>query len=218
MAKIKICGLMRVQDIAAVNDALPDYIGFVFARSKRRIDPWKARELRACLDPFIKAVGVFVNEDIKNIVKLCDSDVIDLIQLHGDENEEYINELKGHVSKKIIKAVRVRDTEDIIRAAGSSCDYMLLDAFQEGKYGGIGRAFDWSVIPDLKKPYFLAGGIDPDNIVRAIELCDPYCVDVSSGVETDGYKDPAKIAAITAKVREIRGQQIRQYTLKNDNM
>jgi phosphoribosylanthranilate isomerase len=156
MAKIKICGLMRVQDIAAVNDALPDYIGFVFARSKRRIDPWKARELRACLDPFIKAVGVFVNEYIKNIVKLCDSDVIDLIQLHGDENEEYINELKGHVSKKIIKAVRVRDTEDIIRAA----DRPVITCFSMHSRREVRRywqAFDWSVIPDLKKPYFLAG-------------------------------------------------------------
>lgn len=202
MAKIKICGLFREQDITAVNASLPDYIGFVFAQSRRRIDAKKASELRSCLDPFIKAVGVFVNEDIKNIVKLCDSDVIDLIQLHGDENEEYIKELKMYVSKKIIKAVRVRDTTDIKRTVGSLCDYMLLDAYQQGSYGGIGRPFDWSVIPDLNKPWFLAGGIDSGNIARAIESYDPYCIDVSSGVETDGYKDPAKIAAIVAKVRE----------------
>lgn len=203
MAKIKICGLVREQDIDAVNSVRPDYIGFVFAKSKRQIDVKKAKELKSCLDPLIKAVGVFVNEDIKNIAKLCSFGVIDLIQLHGDENEYYIRELKKCVSNKIIKAVRVRGREDIIKAEESLCDYMLLDAYHDGEYGGAGRTFDWSVIPSLKKPYFLAGGINSGNVALAIELYAPYCIDVSSGVETDGYKDPEKISAIVARVRGI---------------
>lgn len=203
MVKLKICGMVQEQDIAAVNTVLPDYAGFVFAQSKRRIDGRKAKALKAGLDPFIKAVGVFVNEDIKNIQELCSSGVIDLIQLHGDENEEYIKELKKCTSNKIIKAVRVRDAQDIKRAAGSLCDYLLLDAYQDGKYGGIGRTFDWSVIPKLEKPFFLAGGIDSGNIARAIGLYDPYCIDVSSGVETDGYKDPEKISAIAVRIRRF---------------
>ena len=203
MAKIKICGLMREQDIDAVNTALPDYIGFVFARSKRQIDEKKAKALKACLNPFIKAVGVFVNEEIKNVIKLCNSHVIDMIQLHGDENEDYIKRLKNCVSNKIIKAIRVKDLEDIKKAMEFSCDYLLFDAYHEGKYGGTGKTFDWSMIPDINKPYFLAGGINSDNIVQAIEQHSPYCIDVSSGVETNGYKDPEKIMDIVARAKQI---------------
>lgn len=206
MAKIKICGLMREQDIAAVNTALPDYIGFVFARSKRQIDVKKAKALKACLNPSIKAVGVFVNEEIINIIKLCSSHVIDLIQLHGDENEDYIKRLKNSVSNKIIKAIRVKDPEDIKKAMEFSCDYLLFDAYHEGKYGGIGKTFDWSMIPDIKKPYFLAGGINPGNIIQAIKHHNSYCIDVSSGVETDGYKDPKKIMDVVAKVRGLKNK------------
>ncbi|NLY43385.1 MAG: phosphoribosylanthranilate isomerase [Clostridiaceae bacterium] len=203
MAKIKICGLMREQDIDAVNKALPDYIGFVFARSKRQIDEKKAKELKAGLNPLIKAVGVFVNEEIKNIINLCNSNVIDIIQLHGDENEDYIRRLKNSVSNKIIKAVRVKDLEDIKKAMEITCDYLLFDAYHEGKYGGLGKTFDWSVIPDMGKPYFLAGGINSSNIMRAIQQLNPFCIDVSSGVETNGYKDPEKIMDIVAKVRQV---------------
>jgi len=203
MAKIKICGLMREQDIDAVNTSLPDYIGFVFAGSKRRIDEGKAKVLKDCLNPSIKTVGVFVNEDIKNIIKLCNIDVIDLIQLHGDENEDYIRKLKDCVPNKIIKAIRVRDQEDIKKAMEFSCDYLLLDTYQIGEYGGTGKAFDWSVIPEISKPYFLAGGINSSNIEQAIKQCNPYCIDVSSGVETNGYKDPEKIKEIIAKIKQI---------------
>lgn len=202
MTKIKICGLMRDNDIQAVNAALPDYIGFVFAKSRRQIDEKRAAAMKACLNPSIKAVGVFVNESMKRITKLCDSQVIDLIQLHGDETEDYIKDLKYFVSNKIIKAVRVRSTEDIERAMLLPCDYLLLDAYYEGKYGGIGKAFDWSLIPIISKPFFLAGGIHSDNIARAIEKHNPYGIDVSSGVETDGYKDPEKIMEIVARARQ----------------
>jgi len=201
MTRIKICGLTRMQDIQAVNAAFPDYIGFVFAVSRRRITPEKAGALKACLNPGIKAVGVFVNEDIENIIKLCNLHVIDMVQLHGNEDEGYIRKLKAHIPNKIIKAIRVRNTGDIEKAAELSCDYLLLDAYHERMYGGSGETFDWSVIPNIHKPYFLAGGINAGNILQAIEQCHPYCIDISSGAETDGHKDPRKIMDIVTKVK-----------------
>jgi phosphoribosylanthranilate isomerase len=203
MARIKICGLMREQDIDAVNTALPDYIGFVFAKSKRQIDEAAAISLKNLLHPAIKAVGVFVNEDIGKIIRLCNLRVIDLIQLHGDENEDYIKRLKNHVPNKIIKAVRVRSLDDVERAVDFSSDHLLFDAYHEGIYGGLGKTFDWSVVHGVRKPFFLAGGINSDNVAQAIVQCNPYCVDVSSGVETNGYKDPGKIKEIVAKVKQL---------------
>jgi|CZCB01.1.fsa_nt_gi phosphoribosylanthranilate isomerase len=204
VTKIKICGLTRKEDIEAVNEARPDYIGFVFAESKRRIDEARARDLKALLDPSIKAVGVFVNEKPANIIRLCDLDVIDLIQLHGDEDAGYVETLRKHTSKKVIKAFRIRSREEVMKAASFPGDYVLLDAYQEGKYGGIGRPFDWSVIPGIGRQYFLAGGIDENNVEEAVLQFRPYCVDVSSGVETDGLKDPRKIMSIAGKVRRLR--------------
>ncbi len=201
MAKIKICGLRREKDIEAVNAALPDYIGFVFAKSKRQIDEKRARVLKASLNPSIKAVGVFVNEDIRNITRLCTSKVIDIIQLHGDENEDYIKRLKDCVPNKIIKAIRVKGPEDMEIGIRFTCDYLLFDTYHAKKYGGTGKSFDWSNIPNTKKPYFLAGGINFDNIKQAIQH-NPYCIDVSSGVESSGYKDPIKIMDMVAMVRE----------------
>lgn len=201
MPKIKICGLTRKQDIDAVNAALPDYIGFVFANSRRQVTPESAKDLKTCLNPSIKAVGVFVNENMENIMRLCDSRVIDVVQLHGDESEDYIRKLKSCVSNEIIKAVRVKSPEDIEKALKLPCDYLLLDTYHENKYGGSGMTFDWSMIPDIGRPYFLAGGIDSGNILQAIEQFRPYCIDVSSGVETDGCKDPDKIREIVVKVK-----------------
>lgn len=201
MPKIKICGLTRKPDIEAVNIALPDYVGFVFAKSKRQINEKKAKTLKAYLNPSIKVVGVFVNEDIRNVIKLCQSNVIDIIQLHGDENEDYIKELRDCVSNKIIKAIRIKDPEDIERGMEFPCDYLLFDTYHARKYGGTGKSFDWSIIPNTKTPYFLAGGINLDNIRQAIEY-NPYCIDVSSGVETKGYKDAEKIMKIVAMVKE----------------
>jgi len=203
MAKIKICGLTRQQDIETVNRALPDYIGFVFANSKRRIGGDEAKALKAGLNPFIKTVGVFVNDDVRNIVRLCESGVIDMIQLHGDEDEDYIMRLKNSVPNSIIKAARVKGSDDIKKAMDFSSDFLLLDGYHEGMYGGSGKAFDWSVIPLINKPYFLAGGINSDNIMRALEGCKPYGIDVSSGAETNGFKDPEKIFDIVAAARRV---------------
>lgn len=203
MAKIKICGLSRMEDINAVNEILPDYIGFVFAKSKRQINEIVARDLKAKLNPVIKAVGVFVNEEMERIIHLCNTGVFDIIQLHGDETEEYLLKLRSSVTKPVIKAVRVREAEDISKARLIHCDYLLLDTYKEERYGGSGEAFDWSIRTKLQRPFFLAGGIDLENVSRAIRTMHPYCIDVSSGVETEGWKDPAKIYDIVTKVRRI---------------
>lgn len=195
---------MRDEDIYAVNRVLPDYIGFVFAKSRRQVDGERAKAMKALLNPSIKAVGVFVNEEMDRIIQLCESGAIDLVQLHGDENGDYIKALKSRVPNRIIKAVRVRSPEDVKRAVEFSCDYLLLDTWHEQHYGGTGNVFDWSLVPKTIKPFFLAGGINSANIAQAIEKLSPYAVDVSSGVETDGYKDPAKILEIVSRARRIK--------------
>ncbi len=195
MAKIKICGICRPEDIKAINQVLPDYIGFVFAESKRKISLDDAVNLKKLLNPAVKTVGVFVNENINRLIELCDLKVIDIVQLHGDENESYILELKNKIRNPIIKAVRVRSQQDIKAAEDLPCDYLLLDSYKDNAYGGTGKTFDWSLIPkksERKKPIFLAGGINRDNLSDALSA-EPYCIDVSSGVETDGKKDPEKI-------------------------
>lgn len=206
MARIKICGLTRKEDIDAVNSALPDYIGLVFAKSRRQVSEEQAKVLKAHLNPSIEAVGVFVNDDVDRIIRLCRTGVIDLIQLHGDEDEIYIQALKSSVPNRIIKAVRVRETDDIKKAMALSCDYLLMDAWHEGQYGGMGKTFDWSLIPEISKPFFLAGGIHTGNIQQAVEAYHPYAIDVSSGVETDGFKDPVKITEIVALTRKIESR------------
>jgi phosphoribosylanthranilate isomerase len=204
--KLKICGLTRKQDIDIVNMVLPDYIGFVFAKSSRQVSIEDAKLLKTHLNPLIKAVGVFVNEEIRNIIRLCNSNIIDVIQLHGDEDHNYIRQLKKSVPNEIIKAVRVNESRDIEKALEFSCHYLLFDTYQSEKYGGSGMIFDWSMIPDISKPYFLAGGINLNNILQAIEQCAPYCIDVSSGVETNGYKDPEKIVNMVAMVRRAKNK------------
>jgi phosphoribosylanthranilate isomerase len=204
MAKIKICGLSRPVDIETVNEALPDYIGFVFAESRRQVGEHTAKSLKELLDPRIRAVGVFVNEDMDKIIRLCRLGIIDIIQLHGDESEDYLADLRKEVSNPVIGAVRVRSAWDIIEAENRACDYLLLDAYKDNRYGGSGEVFDWSVITRLEKPFFLAGGIHAENVIAAIRSSNPYCIDVSSGVETGGFKDRNKIIDIVTKVRSVR--------------
>jgi len=203
MTKIKICGLSRIEDIDYVNEALPDYIGFVFAKSKRQIDNEQAKLLKGILDPSIQAVGVFVNEPIDNIILLCSNSSIDIVQLHGDEDENYINQLKANIDKPIIKAARIRNKDDIKASENFDTDYLLLDAYKEGEYGGSGDAFDWSIISEIGKPYFLAGGIHSGNVIDAVTKIRPYAIDISSGVESNGRKDRDKILEIITKVRSV---------------
>ena len=195
--KIKICGLTRTADIETVNMLLPDYIGFVFwEKSRRNLKEDAAAELKKQLDKRIKAVGVFVDEDSEKILSLVEKGIIDIIQLHGNEDEEYIDYLRQRTDAEIIKAFNVGIPGSLEKAEQSSADYIMLDP---GK--GDGNTFDWQMLGAMKRPYFLAGGLSPENVGEAIRLLKPYAVDVSSGVETDGLKDPEKMKAFTEKVR-----------------
>ena len=200
MTKIKICGLTRQEDIESVNRWLPDYTGFIFSPSRRQVTPEQAGRLKAELDSRIKTVGVFVNEPVPLIAKLCRAGVIDAVQLHGDESEAYIRKLKDQINCPLIKAVRVQSAEQVLQAEKLS-DLLLLDTYQKGQYGGSGKTFDYGLLPNLQKRYFLAGGLKNSNIVQAIRKCKPYGVDISSGVETDGLKDDDKIREIIRTVR-----------------
>jgi phosphoribosylanthranilate isomerase len=195
MAKVKVCGLSRIEDIDYCNELKPDYIGFIldFSKSKRNITFEKAKELKSHLDGNIQAVGVFVNSPVETVAKLCNDGIIDVAQLHGNEDSDYINELKSKVDKPIVKAVRVQSAEEILKADTLPCDYLLLDTYVSNMVGGSGLTFDWSIIPPISKPFFLAGGLNAQNVGVAIETCNPYAVDVSSSMEVDGVKSYAKI-------------------------
>jgi len=198
MTKIKLCGLSRAGDIEAANRLKPDCVGFVFApKSRRCVSPDKATALKRLLAPEIKAVGVFVDERPEQIADLLKKGVIDVVQLHGNEDEAYIGYLRQLADKPIIRAFRIETAGDAGRAEQSAADYVLLDSG-----AGTGTAFDWSLIRGVKRPYFLAGGLTPDNVAEAVKTLRPFAVDVSSGIETGGVKDKAKMAAFVAAVQE----------------
>ena len=189
--KIKFCGLFREEDIEYVNKLNPDYIGFVFAKSKRQITREKAINLKNKLKSNIKAVGVFVDEDIEKIIDLLSNGVIDIAQLHGNEREEDINNIKNKSKKQVIKAIRVTTSEDIESWKNSCADFLLLDNGQ-----GTGKTFDWNNIKNLNRPFFLAGGLSIDNIKEAIEKVSPMAIDISSGIESNGVKDYEKMKEV----------------------
>lgn len=198
MTKTKLCGLTRLCDIRAANEIRPDYIGFVFAPGSRRyITPQAADALRQALDPGIRAVGVFVNETAETVAALLNNNVIDAAQLHGSEDEAYIRQLRSLTDKPLIRAFRVKTADDLAAAARCGTDQILLDSG-----AGTGTTFDWQLIRDFPRPYFLAGGLTPDNVGDAVRRLHPYGVDVSSGIETDGLKDRYKMAAFAAAVRK----------------
>ena len=195
MTKIKICGLTRTEDIEMVNEFLPDYIGFVFAKSRRQVSAEQAKELKNKLRPAIKAVGVFVNEKPENIAEIANQGIIDLIQIHGDEDAAYCAQLRKLTQAPIIKVVRVQVEDDFAGIEEFDCDYYLFDTLSSKEYGGTGKAFDHSLLhnKEIKKPFFVAGGLNQDNVAAVIEAIKPYGVDASGGVETDGIKDANKI-------------------------
>lgn len=198
MTKIKLCGLSRIQDIETANALKPDYIGFVFAaKSKRRVSHLQAAELKSKLLPDVKAVGVFLDDDLDMVASMMNLGIVDVVQLHGAEDEEYLQKLRTITDKPIIKAFIITSAENVRRAEQSSADYILLDG---GK--GSGKAFDWSLLKGIKRPYFLAGGLNPGNAAAAVADLKPFAVDVSSGIETDGVKDAEKMKAFVAAVRE----------------
>lgn len=202
MTKVKLCGMSRVDDIAAVNLLKPDYIGFInlFPKSHRNIDFQTALMLKSMLDPSIPSVGVFVNREIKELTPYTLSNVIDAIQLHGQEDETYIRNLRTVTPSyiPIVKAFRIRSEDDLRAAEQSPADYVLLD---NGR--GTGETFDWSLIRNFSRPYFLAGGLGPDNLEEAISRFHPYAVDLSSGIETNQVKDPAKMEQCMKIVRSF---------------
>ena len=197
-AKIKICGLTRLEDIEAANALLPDYIGFVFwERSKRNVTKEQAKELKSRLDSRIKAVGVFVDAEIDFIADLVSCGIIDVAQLHGSEDEDYISQLRERIGgAEIIKAFNINKIESFDEAEKSSADHIMIDS---GKGSGI--TFDWSKLERLKRPYFLAGGLSTENISEVLASIKPFAVDVSSGVETDGLKDSTKMKRFVESVR-----------------
>lgn len=198
MTRIKLCGLSRPRDIEWANALGPDYIGFVFAPgSKRYVSPERAGVLREGLDRGIRAVGVFVNAAPEAVAALLNDGIIDLAQLHGGEDGEYIKALRALTDKPLIQAFRIDGPADLHRARLSGADHILLD----NGPGGTGAAFDWALLKGFDRPCFLAGGLGPENVARAIKAVRPFAVDVSSGIETDGVKDYRKMAAFVSAVR-----------------
>lgn len=199
--KIKICGLSRMEDIDYVNEALPDYIGFItYKKSRRYVTPQKAAELKSRLDPRIRAAAVFVDEPAEFAASYVQSGTADIIQLHGHEDEEYIRSLRRLIPEgtPIIKAFLIKTEDDIKAAEKSSADYILLD-----NGFGTGKTFSWDLLTEsVSRPFFLAGGLDPDNIADAVAKFHPFAADISSGVETDGVKDRQKIKDCVECVRK----------------
>ena len=201
MVKVKICGLRLPEDIEAANVAKPDYVGFIFVEgTKRYVEPIQAAQFRKDLAGDIQTVGVFVNARIEKIVAICKAGIIDVIQLHGEEDATYIDQLKGQVDQEIIKSVAVGD--DLV-VAPNQADYLLFDSLSPSR-GGSGKVFDWQMVSAYQeKPFFLAGGLGVENIEEALKVVRPYAVDASSSLETDGVKDPVKMQEFVAKIREV---------------
>ncbi len=215
MQKIKLCGMMKPCDIEYANRVKPDLVGFIFANTRRKIGATQAKQFREALDAEIPSVGVFVNEDISVITSLVQDGCIDMIQLHGEEDADYIRRLREICDVPVIKAVKVQTVEQIRQAAALPVDYLLLDTYRKGVLGGTGEAFDWELLREAKaaagdtaegelfgKPYFLAGGLHAGNLREAAAL-GSYGLDVSSGIETDGSKDFTKMVEVMELVRKF---------------
>ena len=199
MPKIKICGLSRPEDITNINEVKPDYCGFIIdvPKSWRNVSISKVRELVQNLESQICPVGVFVNKDCGEVAQLLNEGTIQIAQLHGQEDEAYIRRIQKNTGHQVIKVFSVKTAQDIENALKSPADYILLD--QGG--GGTGQTFDWSLIPEIDRPFFLAGGLGADNLETAVRTIHPYAVDLSSSVETDGMKDRDKISTGAYKIR-----------------
>jgi phosphoribosylanthranilate isomerase len=201
MTKIKVCGLTREEDILAVNEAKPDFCGFIieFPKSSRCVSRKQVKELTQKLQPGIIPVGVFVNAPVELLAELLQDGTIEMAQLHGQEDEAYIKELRMLTQKPLIQAFSIRTKEDMERALKSSADYILLD---QGS-GGSGTTFDWSLVPKIDRPFFLAGGLGEHNLKQAVNQVHPWAVDLSSSLETQGKKDREKILRTVQLVRGI---------------
>ena len=217
--KVKMCGISKIETIPAVVEAKPDYMGLVFAPSKRQVTVDQAKILVEELhrgyakkygsdtehdkNGTIKTVGVFVNETVENLVTIANEANLDAVQLHGDEDEAFIQSLKERTNVEVWKAVQIRSAADVEKWIDSSADMLLFDAYHKDERGGTGEVFDWSSLDAFERPFMLAGGIDSTNVARAIRTVRPYGIDISSGIETNGVKDDEKITAFTKIVKSI---------------
>ena len=217
--KVKMCGISKVETIPAVVEAKPNYMGLVFAPSKRQVTVDQAKTLveelhKGCAKKYgsdtepdkndtIKTVGVFVNETVDNLVTIANEANLDAVQLHGDEDETFIQSLKERTNVEVWKAVQIRSVADVEEWIDSSADMILFDAYHKDERGGTGEVFDWSSLDEFERPFMLAGGIDSTNVARAIRTVRPYGIDTSSGIETNGVKDDEKITAFTKIVKSI---------------
>ena len=223
--KVKMCGISKIETIPAVIEANPGYMGLVFAPSKRQVTVEQAKTLVEELhkqyanrynrdaeqysnqtlihQEFIKTVGIFVNETLDNLVTIATEVNLDAVQLHGDEDEAFIQSLKERTNVEVWKAVQIRSAADAEAWIDSSADMLLFDAYHKDERGGMGEVFDWSCLDEFERPFMLAGGIDSTNVARAIRTVRPYGIDISSGIETEGVKDDEKIKAFTNIVRTI---------------
>ena len=217
--KVKMCGISKVETIPAVVEAKPDYMGLVFAPSKRQVTVDQAKILVEELhrgyakkygsdtehdkNDTIKTVGVFVNETVDNLVTIANEANLDAVQLHGDEDETFIQSLKERTNVEVWKAIQIRTAADTEKWIDSSAEMLLFDAYHKDERGGTGEVFDWSSLDAFERPFMLAGGIDSTNVARAIRTVRPYGIDISSGIETNGMKDDKKITAFTKIVKSI---------------
>lgn len=193
--KLKLCGIRRAQDVDMINKVSPDFIGYIFyEKSRRYISPENAKKLNEMLNEGISPVGVFVNKSVEETAEIANGLSLKAVQLHGDEDESYIRRLRELYGGEIWKAVRVQGLEDIQKCVGYSADMLLLDAFTPN-YGGSGKRIDLSFVKkaDLKRPFFLAGGINAQNLGEILSEISPCGIDVSSGFETEGIKDENKL-------------------------
>lgn len=201
---IKICGITTLEEIDYINELKPDYTGFVFAESKRKVNIENGKELLKALDKDIKSVGVFRNNTKEYIIEVIKNIPLDIIQLHGDEDNDFINYLKDKTNCEVWKAVGIKNKEDLIKAKDFNVETLLLD----GSNPGSGELFPWEYLKeiDVNKRFFIAGGINEENVLEAMENVNPYGVDTSSGVETieNGIrrKDKEKIKRLIKKVRD----------------
>lgn len=213
MTRVKMCGLFRDEDISYANEVKPDYIGFVFyPKSHRYVSIEKAQSLKARLDPEIKAVGVFVDSDISFIKELVAKNIIDIVQLHGHEDSNYIHELRKSIDNpdiSIIQAIVIKNEADILRLPQNdfmdnefSADYYLVDSGM-----GSGSSFNWDLLKEHNVKIFLAGGLNTENIAKALSTVKPFAVDVSSGIETDRIKDFDKMKKFISLVKENRSER-----------
>ena len=217
--KVKMCGISKVETIPAVVEAKPDYMGLIFAPSKRQVTVDQAKILVEELhrgyakkygsdtehdkNDTIKTVGVFVNETVDNLVTIANEANLDAVQLHGDEDETFIQSLKERTNVEVWKAIQIRTAADTEKWIDSSADMLLFDAYHKDERGGTGDVFDWASLDAFERPFMLAGGIDSTNVARAIRTVRPYGIDISSGIETNGVKDDEKITAFTKIVKSI---------------